>query len=668
MKRKLLLLLVALLPMIASAYDARIDGIYYYFSGDNATVTYWDIDNADYSGKVVIPESVAYNGKTYSVTSIGFYAFKRCSNLTSITIPNSVISIGYEAFYGCSSLTSITIPNSVTSIWDWAFSACSSLTSITIPNSVTSIGEDAFYKCTGLTSITIPNSVTSIGYAAFSYCTSLTSITIPNSVTSIGASAFYQCTGLTSITIPNSVTSIGGSAFWGCTSLTSITIPNSVTSIGRGAFSRCKGLTSIQVETGNTTYDSRDNCNAIIETATNTLIAGCKNTTIPNSVTSIGNSAFSGCSGLTSVTIPNSVTSIGNYAFSSCSGLTSITIPSSVTSIGGWAFLECTSLTSITIPNSVTSIGERAFYSCTSLTAITIGTGIKDIGSEAFASCKGLTDVYCFAENVPSTKANAFSDSSIGSATLHVPASSISSYSTTKPWSQFGKIVSSSMTYTLTYMIDGQVYKTYSLEYGAVITPEPAPTKEGYTFSGWSYIPPTMPATDVVVMGTFTKILKCATPTISYANGKLTFNCETEGAICHSTITDTDIKSYSGNEVDLTVTYYISVYATKEEYEDSEVATGTLCWIDQQPSTEGIVAEDAVTEVKALPILIQSNRATITVQGANEGTEVSVFSVNGMKQGSAIATNGLATIYTSLHPGSTAIVKIGEKAIKVMVK
>ncbi len=226
--------------------------------------------------------------------------------------------------------------------------------------------------------------------------------------------------------------------------------------------------------------------------------------------------------------------------------------------------------------------------------------------------------------------------------------------------------------YTLTYKVDGEVYKSYTVEYGAAITPEPEPTKEGYTFSGWSTIPSTMPAHNVTVTGTFTKdiIGTCATPTISYANGELKFNSETEGVTFHYSldIEDDNIKSGIGDKVQLSVTYHISVYATREDYYDSEVATGTLCWIDQQPSTEGIVNEDAVTEVKALPVLIQSYRGTITVQGANEGTEIMVFSVNGMKLGSAIATQGLATISTSLQPGSTAIVKIGEKAIKVLIK
>ena len=343
--------------------------------------------------EIYIPSQIQYGKYTYEVTSIGNYAFSICSKLTSITIPNSVTSIGNGAFAWCEGLTSISIPNSVTSIGEEAFVGCSSLTSITIPNSVTTILEGAFEGCSSLTSITIPNSVTSIGKGAFEGCYDLTSITIPNSVTSIGNRAFEGCYDLTSITIPNSVTSIGMDAFYGCESLTSITIPNSVTSIGERAFNACSSLTSIVVEKGHRKYDSRENCNAIIETASNTLIQGCYSTIIPNSVTSIGDWAFASCPRLTSITIPNSVTSIGDWAFRFCTGLTSITIPNSVTSIGEEAFSYCLSLTSITIPNSVTSIGNGAFSHCSSLASIIIPNSVTSIGERAFDGCSSLKSI-----------------------------------------------------------------------------------------------------------------------------------------------------------------------------------------------------------------------------------------------------------------------------------
>ena len=424
---------------------------------------------------ITIPNSVtsignsAFNGCTRltsitipnSVTTIGGLVFYRCTGLISVSIGNSVTSISEDAFNGCTRLTSIKIPNSVTSIGDRAFSDCN-LISVTIPNSVTSIGSSAFRGCSSLTSVTIGYSVTSIGYDAFYGCSGLTSITIPDGVTSIGESAFegtawydnlpdglvyagkvaykykgtmpyntsitikygtLEITGsafadclwrLTSVNIPNSVTSIGRYAFCECRSLTSITIPNSVTSIGEYAFSGCSGLTSINVESGNTAYDSRNNCNAIIETATNTLIQGCQNTIIPNNVTSIGASAFEKCSALTSITIPDGVTGIGASAFEECSALTSITIPDGVTSIGNGAFSGCSGLTSITIPNSVTSIGHWAFWFCT-----------------------GLTSVVSLIEEPFDINYYVFSDETYSNATLYVPDGTIDKYKATESWNKF---------------------------------------------------------------------------------------------------------------------------------------------------------------------------------------------------------------------------------------
>ena len=372
MKKKLLSTILALLSVVSFTHARTIiNGITYNLDSTTHTAEVAGVMyGGSYSGSIVIPSSVSDNGDVYSVTSIGMSAFRNCSDLTSIDIPNSVTSIGNSAFYGCTGLISVDIPNSVTSIGIGAFQGCSGLISVDIPNSVTSIDYNAFYGCSGLTSVTIPNSVTSIyGHA------------------------FCGCRGLKSVTIPNSVTSIGGSAFSGCSGLASVIIPSSVTSIGRYAFNSCSGLTSIKVESGNTVYDSRDNCNAIIETSSNTLIQGCKNTTIPYDVTSIGANAFSGCSGLTSIDIPNSVTLIDVCAFQGCSGLISIDIPNSVTSIHGSAFSGCSGLTDVTIGNSVTLIDASAFFGCSGLTSITIPQSVTGIGIFAFANCPELASI-----------------------------------------------------------------------------------------------------------------------------------------------------------------------------------------------------------------------------------------------------------------------------------
>ena len=340
----------------------------------------------------VLNVPVSYRG--HPVTGVRDHAFQNCSRLTSITIPDGVTSIGCRAFDGCSGLTSITIPDSVTNIADYAFFKCFGLMSIMIPDSVTSIGDGVFMYCSGLTSIMIPDGLTSIGDSTFSDCSGLTSITIPDGVTSIGNYAFRGCSGLTSLTIPDGVASIGDFAWYGCYELTSITIPDSVTNIGIYAFSYCSGVTSVTIPSNvvnvgkgafggcqelssitvldNPVFDSRGNCNAIIRTADNVLIAGCWKTQIPDGVTSIGGGAFSGCSGLTSIAIPDSVTNIGVSAFASCYGLTSISIPDSVTNIGELAFSGCSGLTSITIPDTVTSIGGSAFARCSGLTLLSL--------------------------------------------------------------------------------------------------------------------------------------------------------------------------------------------------------------------------------------------------------------------------------------------------------
>lgn len=312
MKRKtakpyLLAIFMLLAGVNAFAWEFESGGLYYNILSEGegtVEVTYkiLSFDNKHYvSGDIDIPQRVTYNDKTYTVTSIGEYAFYECHGLSSVTIPNTVSLIGEYAFYYCDGLSSAPIPESVTSIGDYAFAYCDSLSSVAIPDSVTALGRGVFNCCLGLTSVTVPKSVTSIGIGAFGRCEKLEKINVSpenlhySSLDGVlynkGASVLICCPGAkNSVSIPNSVTSIDNVAFEYCSNLSAITIPNSVTSIGYNAFESCTGLSSV---------------------------------TIPNSVISIGSSAFTYCTGLTSVTISNSVTSIGYSAFYACNNIKS---------------------------------------------------------------------------------------------------------------------------------------------------------------------------------------------------------------------------------------------------------------------------------------------------------------------------------------------------------
>ncbi|MBR5656301.1 MAG: leucine-rich repeat domain-containing protein [Prevotella sp.] len=542
MKKQILLIVLLFLPMMSSAYTgvAVVDDIKYYINTDDQTAevraNYSNSINT-YTGDIVIPKTIEYEGETCNVTSIGYEAFDGCSGLTSITIPSSVTSIGYGAFLGCKGLTNVTIPSSVTSIGDWSFNDCSSLISISIPSSVSRIGSYVFFGCS-----------------------SLTSISIPNSVTSIGEDAFYGCSALTSIDIPTSVTSIGNYAFSNCSGLTSVTIPNSVTIIGKGVFVACNGLISISVESGNTKYDSRDNCNGIIETETNTLITGCQNTTIPNSVTSIEESAFSGCSSLTFIDIPTSVISIGNYAFYGCSALTSIDIPTSVTSIGKQAFYGCSSLTSVTIPEYVTSIGLATFAECTSMTEITIPSSVTSIGDWAFYHCASLTS-FIIPSNITSIGSDAFQDcSNLTSVTIPSSVTSIGGYAF------YGCSNLTSVKVDIETPLSIDYSETFSNRANATLY-VPAGSKTLYEAADY--------------WKEFKEIIefanKCATPTITYANGKVRCTCETEGVTYVYTITPAGSTGESTDGViSLGTSFTVSVKATRDGYTDSDIATTTI--------------------------------------------------------------------------------------------
>ncbi len=342
-----------------------------------------------------------------SMTSIGDYIFMNCSYITSVSIPNSVTTIGSHAFYNCHGLRSVTIPNSVISIGSSAFAYCSSLTSVTIPNSVTSIGWSAFSKCSGMTYISIGSGVSSIGSRAFSDCRGLTSITIGNGVTTIGDYVFSGCSGLTSIIIPDNVVSLGSYLFSGCENLIAVTIGSGVVEIGDyhspiyTIFAGCRNLSSITVVEGNANYDSRDNCNAIIETSSNTLVAACLNTIIPNSVTTIGKGAFYCCSWLETITIPESVISIGEEAFRGCDSLKNINMGKNVNRIERFAFSGCNSLTSLVLTSDVSYIKENAFLSCSNLkTIVMLDSTPPSIESNTFTNIHSNAVVYVPNESI----------------------------------------------------------------------------------------------------------------------------------------------------------------------------------------------------------------------------------------------------------------------------
>ena len=354
-------------------------------------------------------------------------AFKGCDKLEEIVMPKKLKKIDSEAFQGCSGLTELTLSNSLVSIGGNAFSWCSELTELTLPNSVTSIGGYAFRGCSGLEKIMVESG--NSRYDSRDNCNSI-----------IDTETNTLIVGCKNSVIPNGVTSIGDSAFGWCSELTELVLPNSVTSIVESAFAYCSGLEKITVESGNSRYDSRDNCNSIIETATNTLIAGCKNSIIPNSVTSIGDYAFEGCSSMTELTLPNSVRSIGIYAFKGCSGLTEQTLPNSVRSIGESAFDGCSGMTELTLPNSITSIGVGVFQGCSGMTELTLPNSITSIGDGAFAYCSGLAKIASLAGIPPMCGRKVFDGVNKTNCELIVPEGSVAAYKQAYGWNGFSNI------------------------------------------------------------------------------------------------------------------------------------------------------------------------------------------------------------------------------------
>ena len=660
MKRKLLLILLALFTLSVSAEIVEIDGFSYNLisKGNIAEVT----GCHHYSGDAVIPETVTYNDVTYSVTTIRKNAFTGCS-LNSIEIPSSITKICQEAFYN-GKATSVKIKDLAAwcninfesyfktnplSTASHLFLNDEEIHDLVIPEGVKAINGHAFYYFSGLTSVKIPSSVTSIGTECFAYCLGIKTIEIGDNTsqeaaTVLGGRAFYKCDNLNSVILGNNIVEIGRNAFDGCKSLQSIVIPNSVKTIGSHAFVGCESLESVQLS---------------------------------ENLKSIEWASFSSCYSLKSITIPDGVEFLGESAFGNCKNLTKVKLPSNLKKIDWCVFQYCTNLTSIDIPDNTQTIYICAFDGCTNLKTVTLGKSVNNIQNGAFANCPALEDIYCKAKTPPTCYTaynnlyaktmDVFYDSYIEHATLHAPAKSIETYKTTEPWSKFKTFVPIIIPeHTLTYMVDGEVYKTYSIEEDEEIIAEPEPVREGFVFSGWSEIPETMPAHDVTVTGTFVAVPKCATPTIMYEDGQLSFICETEGAEFISEITDTDVTQHNSATISLTATYNISVYAQVPNHAPSDIARATLCWIDTEPTKEGMI--EGITNVSAKAVLIQSNGNVLTIQGADLGTSINVFDVSGKKVGGAVVDSETTNVKTSLARGQVGIVNICDKSVKAIIK
>lgn len=443
---------MALISQVANAYDFKEGGLCYNINNDgkSVTLTYEHLimialdapmpSEKGYVGNIVIPEKVKHNGKTYKVTAIGEETFMGNSDLERVTIPKTVTTIGNGAFAQCFSLKEVLLPPNLTEIGNYLF-AESNLTEIIIPNKVKRIGASAFSNCP-LKSVNIPNSVTMIENSAFSACRWMKSATLGNSVKIIGEAAFSICPDLKTINLPASLQEIGEKAFYEG-GMESVIIPAATTKIGDGAFRHCNNLTTLQVENGNKVYDSRNNCNAVIETATGTLIAGCNSTIIPESVTKIGSEAFYGLRKIYSLNIPSSVTEIDNHAFFYCTNLREVELPNSVTRIEERAFCGCDSLETVNIPNSVKNIGNSAFLHNKKLKTVTIGSGVTEIEEWAFKGLNAATSITSKIEDVSSVKLGkaVFDEIDKQTCTLYVPRGTAASYKAAPQWKDFKNIV-----------------------------------------------------------------------------------------------------------------------------------------------------------------------------------------------------------------------------------
>ena len=446
-------------------HDFEKDGIYYVYDEEcrNAIVSYRDTRFDSYSGNVVIPAEVTYDGETLPVIGIGEDAFRDCTGLTSVRIPATVTSIGERAFRNCIGLTSVTLPDGIISLGNQAFVNCVKLTGIDLPASVTKIGKQAFWECQGMThvgaasleawlnidfadqyanplcnahhlsvngqevvNLVVPSTVDRVKHFAFIQCHGLESVTIQDDVTAVGESAFASCEGINTVSLPSGMTTLAKQAFNGCSSLTGVSIPAGVTVLSDALFMNCTALSSVY---------------------------------IPEGVVSMGKNVFNGCTSLSSVTIPNTVTSMGASAFQGCTLLRTVALSSALQVIDEKAFYGCSSLSRMVIPDMVTDLRYQAFNKCESLKDLTLGSSVGSLGIEVFHACPNITKVTCRSLVPPETpNPDIFTRTIYNKAMLRVPEESYHDYKNSGLWPWFKNMVGADV-----YAIMGDVNKDYEV-------------------------------------------------------------------------------------------------------------------------------------------------------------------------------------------------------------
>ena len=699
MKRHLLFILMMMLPIVASAYIGVIvvDGVKYDISTKEQTAKAIGLSDPDYSGVVVIHGVITYEGRDCYVSEVN--GFRGCKGITSLIIEEGVTTIDIGAFQNCINLNTISLPKTIDHININTFIGTAwienlknqeegivylshiamtyngdktKVTNLSIKEGTTVIGIACFSKLEALQTVNFPSTLKVIGEQAFLGCSSLSSISLRD--LKLGNNAFKDCTNLKEVSLSNVLIEpdyrgyVGISPFAGCSalekvsvnakeiqlgfcnlpSITTLILGEDIEYIGETTFMNCTGIKNVELPSKLKYLSGFSGC------------TGLTSIQIPSSVIEIGNNAFNGCTGLTSLVIPNSINRISNSSFSRCSSLASVklpeglitiddfafeysgvidlTLPQSVDTIGYSAFGGCENLSSISFPQKNIVMSEGSFWGCNNLKSVSFPEGQKVLSKNllnscqnlqtiiipssvdslyggTFGQCKDLTEVYCYSPTVPTTLpyqgriTSPFIDSDIQYATLYVPVQSIDSYKAALYWKDFKEIVA-------------------------------------------------IPGYDAK---------KCATPQISYKNGKLSYSCDTEGASFTSEIKDTDIKKYNVSEIDLSVSYNIQVFATASGCAPSDTVRATLCWLDATPTVIGI---DNIRQEKisANPVLIQTMDGTIYIKGLENGTKVYAYDTEGLLKGSVRCKGEECYLPTNIKKGNVAIIKIGEKSIKIIMQ